>query len=60
MNWSSRKWSRRLRTWMQAQRAPAFSTRAFGLVDLFRAPSKLGTNNVIPTNFFVVYLLIEL
>jgi len=58
-NWSSRKWSRNLRSWMQAQGVPAISTRIAGLVDLFRSPSKPGTNNTIPTNSSVASLLIE-
>ena len=38
---------------------PAVSIRIAGLVDLFRSPSKLGTNNSIPTNSSVASLLIE-
>ena len=44
---------------MQARAVPAVSTRIAGLVDLFRSPSKLGTNNSIPTNSSVASLLIE-
>ena len=36
---------------------PAVSTRIAGLVDFFSSPSKLGTNNSIPTNFSVASLL---
>ena len=46
-----------MRSWMQAQRAPAVRTRIAGLVDLFRSPSKTGTNNSIPTNSSVACLL---
>ena len=38
-------------SWMQVQRVPAAITRIVGLVDLFRSPSKIGTNDSIPTNF---------
>ena len=48
-----------MRSWMQAQRVPAVSTRIAGLVDLFRSPSKPGTNSSIPTDFSVASLLIE-
>ena len=47
------------RSWMQARAVPAVSTRVAGLVDLFRSPSKPGTNNAIPTDFSVASLLIE-
>ena len=39
-----------VRSWMQARAVPAVSTRIAGLIDLFRSPSKPGTNNCIPTN----------
>jgi len=48
-----------MRSWMQAQRVPAVSTRIAGLVDLFSSPSKPGTNSSIPTDFSVASLLIE-
>ena len=44
---------------MQARAVPAVSTRIAGLVDLFRSPSKPGTNNSIPTNSSVASLLID-
>ena len=48
-----------VRSWMQARAVPAVSTRIAGLIDLFRSPSKPGTNNSIPTNSSVASLLIE-
>ena len=35
---------------MQARSVSAVSTRVAGLADLFRSPSKPGTNHSIPTN----------
>ena len=55
-SWLSRKWSRNLRSWMRALALPAVSTRIADLVDLFRSPSKPGTNNSVPTNSSVASL----
>jgi hypothetical protein len=39
-----------MRTWMQARAVSAVSARIAGLVDLFRSPTKPGTNNSSTTN----------
>ena len=50
---------RGMRSWTQARLVSVAGSRIAGLIDLFRSPSKLGTNNSIPPNSSVAALLIE-